>query len=52
MLCQILINSSELATWFIGSVITALCVLLYNILKRLERNQEKHSELLTDHATQ
>ncbi len=50
MLTEIILNTTELATWFIGAVISAMCVLLYNLLKRLERNQEKHAEKLGDHA--
>ena len=48
---SLVLNTGELATWFIGAVITAMCILLYNLLRKLESNQEKHSEQLSNHET-
>ena len=50
MLTQITLNTTELATWFIGAVITAMCILLYNLLKKLESHQEKHRTKLEEHG--
>lgn len=47
---QITLNTSELANWFIGAVISAFCVLLYNLLRKLESNQEKHANKLEEHG--
>lgn len=50
MLTEIVLNTTELATWFIGAVISAMCILLYNLLRKLESNQEKHASKLEDHG--
>lgn len=50
MLIEIILNTTELATWFIGAVITAMCVLLYNLLKDLKENQKEHAEELKNHG--
>lgn len=50
MIAEVVLNTTELATWFIGAVITAMCVLLYNLLRKLESNQEKHAEKLSEHS--
>ncbi len=50
ILTQLTLNTSELATWFIGAVITAMCVLLYNLLKDLKENQKQHADELKTHG--
>lgn len=50
MIAQLVLNTSELATWFIGAVISAMCFLLYRLLSRLEKNQEIHAQELKEHG--
>lgn len=50
ILNEIVLNTTELATWFIGAVITAMCVLLYGILKDLKENQKEHADELKGHG--
>lgn len=50
MIAEVVLNTTELATWFIGAVITAMCVLLYNLLKDLKENQKEHAEELKNHG--
>lgn len=47
---QITVDTTEVATWFIGAVITAMCFLLYRLLTRIEEKQEKHSDKLEAHG--
>lgn len=50
ILTEIALNTSELATWFIGAVITAMCFLLYNILQDLRQGHKDHEEELKKHG--
>ncbi|GHM98801.1 hypothetical protein WSM22_02910 [Cytophagales bacterium WSM2-2] len=50
MISQVILNTSELATWAITGVISITCILLYNILRSLQATQKEHSEELKEHG--